>query len=84
MRNGANFFTAEKVAELRKSIDFSDIPEITDFSGGRLRNYTPKKKNITCKIDIDVLDWLKKGGKGYQTRLNQILREAMDLSSRAI
>ena len=36
MSNGAKTFTPERVAELRKHIDFSDIPEITDFSEGWL------------------------------------------------
>ena len=38
MKNGADNFSAERIAELRKNIDFSDIPEIKDFSGGHLRN----------------------------------------------
>lgn len=41
MKNGADNFTAERVAELRKNIDFSDILEIKDFSGGHLRNWKP-------------------------------------------
>ena len=31
----------------------------------------------TVRVDTDVLVWLKSQGKGYQTRLNVILREAM-------
>ena len=37
MSDGVDTFTAERVAELRKNIDFSDSPEITDFSGFWLR-----------------------------------------------
>lgn len=37
----------------------------------------PIKSDIHTKIDIDILDWLKKAGKGYQTRLNAVLRWAM-------
>ena len=37
MSDGVGTFTAERVAELRKNIDFSDSPEITDFSGFWLR-----------------------------------------------
>jgi len=29
------------------------------------------------RIDDDVMEWLKRQGKGYQTRQNAILREAM-------
>ena len=40
-------------------------------------NITPKKKRISILIDIDVLETLKSEGKGYQTRINSILREAV-------
>jgi uncharacterized protein (DUF4415 family) len=62
-------------------IDFSDIPEIKDLSGLRLRPrqtiYKPIKVPVSCKLDADILAWLKSGGKGYQTRLNAILRRVM-------
>ena len=78
MNNGVDSFTAESVAELRKNIDFSDIPELTaeDFKGGWLRNYTPKKKAVSIRLDLDNLEWLKEGGKGYQSRLNKLIRWA--------
>ena len=40
-------------------------------------NITPKKKRISILIDIDVLETLKSEGKGYQTRINSILRETV-------
>lgn len=61
-------------------IDFSDIPALDDaFFQNALRNpfYRPVKKSTTVRVDSDVLVWLKAQGKGYQTRLNSILREAM-------
>ena len=62
-------------------IDYSDIPEITDFSQFRpweqRQMFKPVKVAITCKLDADIVAWLKQGGKGYQTRLNAILRQAM-------
>lgn len=39
--------------------------------------YKPVKVAVSCKLDADILAWLKSGGKGYQTRLNDILRRAM-------
>ena len=39
--------------------------------------YRPTKSTTTVRLDTDVLLWLKSQGKGYQTRLNAILREAM-------
>ena len=64
-----------------KDIDYSDIPEVKDFSGFQpwqdRKLYKPIKVSVTCKIDADIVAWLKQGGKGYQTRLNTILRQAM-------
>lgn len=78
MKNGADNFTAERVAELRKKIDFSDIPEIKDFSNGQLRNWKPAKKPVSLRIDLDNLAWLQSVGiKGYQSRLNKVIRWAM-------
>ena len=37
----------------------------------------PTKQSTTVRVDADVLAWLKGQGKGYQTRINAILREAM-------
>jgi uncharacterized protein (DUF4415 family) len=61
-------------------IDFSDIPETTasDWeNASRGQFYRPIKKQLTVRIDADILEWLKSQGKGYQGRLNKILRTAM-------
>lgn len=59
-------------------IDYSDIPQITDFSGFEVgKFYRPVKETVTVRLDADVLHWLKQGGKGYQSRLNAILRKEM-------
>lgn len=61
-------------------IDTSDIPEMTDEkwkSAVRRHLYRPVKQQITARIDADVLEWLKSQGKGYQSRINAILRREM-------
>ncbi|MGV3769054.1 MAG: BrnA antitoxin family protein [Sphingobium phenoxybenzoativorans] len=61
-------------------IDTSDIAEQGDAfwrDAERGRFYRPVKQSTTVRIDADVLHWLKAKGKGYQTRINAILREAM-------
>ena len=61
-------------------IDFSDIPEMTDEewkNAERGNFYRPVKRQITARVDADVLDWLKSQGKGYQSRINDILRREM-------
>ena len=79
--------TAAQKAELAalavlpdSQIDHSDIPPLTDeFWKQATRNpfYKPTKQATTVRVDADVLMWLKGQGKGYQTRINTILREAM-------
>jgi uncharacterized protein (DUF4415 family) len=61
-------------------IDYSDIPPLTEkFWKNAVRNpfYRPRKQQVTLRIDADVLAWLRHGGKGYQSRLNSVLRNAM-------
>lgn len=61
-------------------IDFTDIPptQENDWLGAeRAKFYRPVKQQLTVRIDSDILDWLKSQGKGYQSRLNEILRSAM-------
>ena len=57
------------------AIDTSDIPELDDafFKTARIV-IPPGKKQLTLRLDADVLDWLKAQGKGYQSRINAILR----------
>ncbi len=69
MNNGANNFTDERIAELRKNINLSDIPEIKNFSDGHLRNWKPAKKPVSFRIDLDNLEWVQSVGvKGYQKK----------------
>jgi uncharacterized protein (DUF4415 family) len=70
-----------KLAEGADSeIDFSDIPPLTEsFWGNAVRNpfYRPVKQQLTIRLDADIVAWLRRQGRGYQTRLNQVLRKAM-------
>ena len=61
-------------------IDTSEIPELPanawkDAIRGRF--YRPLKQAVSMRRDADVVAWLKKRGKGYQTRANNILRQRM-------
>jgi len=65
-----------------EDIDYSDIPPMDDNkqwykAAEQPALYRPVKKPTTIRLDADVLEWLKSKGKGYQTRINAILREAM-------
>ncbi len=61
-------------------IDFSEIPRLPEsFWKKAVRNpyYRPVKQQLTVRLDADVVVWLRQQGKGYQTRLNQVLRNVM-------
>jgi uncharacterized protein (DUF4415 family) len=60
-------------------IDYSDIPPLSDDFFTKAREaWPPTKQQLTVRLDADVLAWLKSHGKGYQTRINRILRAAME------
>ena len=81
--------TPEIIAELQaleampdSEIDLSDMPEVTDWSNWtRGKFYRPVKKQVTVRLDADVLEWFKakQGGKrGYQTAINAALRRVVE------
>jgi len=61
-----------------EDIDLSDAPEIPDDAV--LVHFRPRKATVTMRLDSDVLAWLKSSGEGYQTRVNELLRQAMNAS----
>ena len=63
-----------------EDIDYSDTPALTaEFwkNAERGKFYKPTKTSTTVRIDSDVLAWLRSQGKGYQSRINAILRREM-------
>jgi uncharacterized protein (DUF4415 family) len=61
-------------------IDFSDLAPLNEsFWKNAVRNpfYRPVKQQLTVRLDADVVVWLRQQRRGYQTRLNRVLREAM-------
>ena len=55
-----------------------DAPEVMDWSGAvRGRFYRPVKKLKSIRLDEDVLAYFQAQGKGYQTRINALLRASM-------
>ena len=71
---------AAVAAKRDSEIDFSDIPRLAEsFWKNAIRNpfYRPVKQQLTVRLDADVIAWLRLQGKGYQTRLNRLLRAAM-------
>jgi uncharacterized protein (DUF4415 family) len=64
-------------------IDYSDAPALSDEQLAqmvRVRKFRPVKEAVSIRIDSDVLAWLRSGGQGYQTKINQALRDEMNRS----
>jgi uncharacterized protein (DUF4415 family) len=60
-------------------IDYSDIPPLGKaFFRKATTAWPPAKKQLSIRLDADVLEWLRAQGRGYQTRINRILRAAME------
>ncbi len=62
-----------------EDIDFSDIPRTTPemWAKGIVRKgfkSVPTKQQLTLRLDEEVVDFFKKTGSGYQTRINALLR----------
>ena len=84
--------THEQLAELAAlakrpddQIETSDAPVLPPEAWAdavRGRFYRPRKTSTTVRIDADVLAWLRSQGRGYQTRLNAILRREMLAASK--
>ncbi len=73
---------AARIAGIPESaIDCSEIPELTEEQFTRMiplqEFWKARKKQITLRVDADVLDWYQKTGAGYLTRMNDALRKAM-------
>jgi uncharacterized protein (DUF4415 family) len=72
----------DEEASYFKEIAFSDIPELTPEMFARAvvrRGLKPvaRKEQLTIRIDGDVLEWYRRQGPGYQTRINALLRAYM-------
>ena len=71
----------EKLSRLPDGeIDTSDIPELTEeFWRNAVRNpfYRPVKQQLTLRLDADIIAWPRRQDRGYQTRANALLRDAM-------
>lgn len=70
-------------------IDFSDSPEITPDMFAKAivqRGGQPvyRKTQLTLRVDRDVVDWFKGQGRGYQTRINALLRAYKEAHGKAV
>lgn len=78
----------ERLKEIRdiKDIDYSDIPKLTGEQLSKMKPlhpvdaklYKPRKETVTIRLDADVLQTLRKSGKGWQTHLNDFIRQGVE------
>ena len=66
-----------------EDIDFSDLPEVPPemFARGIIRRGlkpVTRKRQLTLRMDSDVIEWFKEQGRGYQTKINSLLRAYME------
>jgi uncharacterized protein (DUF4415 family) len=82
VKGATNF---KRLRAMRDSeIDFSDIPKLGKSFWKTARITMPEPKDrLTIRVDHDVVQWLKKNGRGYQTRINAILRSYMEAQAGA-
>jgi uncharacterized protein (DUF4415 family) len=65
------------VIELRASVEDDLLLLAEEEGGAEARWNRPRKRRISLRVDIGVVDWFKSKGPGYQTRINRILRRVM-------
>ena len=83
-KSGTDFKRLDAMTD--DDIDLSDIPEVTPemFAKGVVRRGLKPivKRQLTLRLDSDVIDWFRSQGGGYQTRMNALLRAYMEEQKR--
>ena len=64
----------------KKEIEYSDIPELSDawFQQAKRASQLPAKRQVSLRIDEDILDFFKQQGSRYQTKMHAVLRAYVD------
>ena len=65
------------IAWLHASVEDDLLSLAEDETGAESRWNRPRKRRVSLRVDVEVVDWLKSNGPGYQTRINRILRRVM-------
>jgi uncharacterized protein (DUF4415 family) len=78
LRSRARAAAKRLAAKPDETIDYSEIPPLGDdfFETAELL-MPPGKRDVSLRLDSDVVDFFKATGKGYQTRINAVLRAYM-------
>jgi len=77
-----NSISSNSQAQLaqEKEIEYSDIPELSDawFQQAKRASQLPAKRQVSLRIDEDILDFFKQQGSRYQTKMHAVLRAYVD------
>lgn len=66
-----------------RDIDYSDIPPLDDsFFEKQTVTVPPPKTQLTVRFDQDIVAWFREQGRGYQTRMNAVLRAYVETQKR--
>ncbi len=69
--------------EVERLADEEDGPLPEGWESTIMIGLPPRKRDVHIRLDADVLDWFRAQGKGYQTRINAVLRAFVDARRRA-
>jgi len=75
-RSRTNWKRVERLKD--EQINYSEVPELGPEFFSRAIRWPGKKKQITLRLDPDVLAFFRKGGRGYQTTINAVLRKYVE------
>ena len=66
-----------------RDIDYSDVPSLDDsFFEKQTVTIPPPKEQLTVRFDRDIVAWFREQGRGYQTRMNAVLRAYVEAQRR--
>ena len=65
-----------------EDIDTSDIPELDEDFFKKAVLWPGRKKQITLRLDLDIIEFFKKRGRGYQSMMNSVLRKYVEIHNR--
>jgi uncharacterized protein (DUF4415 family) len=66
-----------KLGRVRASLEEELLSLAEEETGAEARWNRPRKRRISLRVDVEIVDWFKSKGPGYQTRINRILRKVM-------
>jgi uncharacterized protein (DUF4415 family) len=73
--------TDEDIERMAAADEENPATESGHWASARI-GLPPRKTRIHASLDADVVDWFKQQGRGYQTRMNAVLRRYMEAQSR--